>query len=316
MIKNKWKIEMWFRNFSYFIHKIDSEFILEEYLEDYLPKEYRPNFICGKAQPSETIYVSYFINQDEQTVEQHTVECDKTGFFIDEIPKHFIKNKMHYFIDSQSKIDIKDLLNEFIDQGTAILNILDLNDLETYFNDYLETINHTTEFAKKIANKAMKEIRKNIELEQIKQQVSYMKNADRVSFLESFKDLKHTILKQHRDLSLKNVDDIIISDFLTRYLIYKEKQDSYVKKDISSINKSQYFKKLVIEGLIRERKSNSQYFEIANSIKPSSHNNNSLNQSDEIDQFRQAVIGISLNLYDHNDTYFKFIRSIMKKSSR
>ena len=316
MIKNKWKIEMWFRNFSYFIHKIDSEFILEEYLEDYLPKEYRPNFICGKAQPSETIYVSYFINQDEQTVEQHTVECDKTGFFIDEIPKHFIKNKMHYFIDSQSKIDIKDLLNEFIDQGTAILNILALNDLETYFNAYLETINHTTEFAKKIANKAMKEIRKNIELEQIKQQVSYMKNADQVSFLESFKDLKHTILKQHRDLSLKNVDDIIISDFLTRYLIYKEKQDSYVKKDISSINKSQYFKKLVIEGLIRERKSNSQYFEIANSIKPSSHNNNSLNQSDEIDQFRQAVIGISLNLYDHNDTYFKFIRSIMKKSSR
>lgn len=34
MIKNKWKIEMWFRNFSYFIHKINSEFILEEYLED------------------------------------------------------------------------------------------------------------------------------------------------------------------------------------------------------------------------------------------------------------------------------------------
>ena len=34
MIKNKWKIEMWFLNFSYFIHKIDSEFILEEYLEE------------------------------------------------------------------------------------------------------------------------------------------------------------------------------------------------------------------------------------------------------------------------------------------
>ena len=75
----------------------------------------------------------------------------------------------------------------------------------------------------------MKEIRKNIELEQIKQQVSYMKNRSSL-FLESFKDLKHTILKQHRDLSLKNVDDIIISDFLTRYLIYKEKQDSYVKR--------------------------------------------------------------------------------------
>ena len=27
------------------------------------------------------LYVSYFINQDEQTVEQHTVECDKTGFY-------------------------------------------------------------------------------------------------------------------------------------------------------------------------------------------------------------------------------------------
>ncbi|EFV88250.1 transposase [Staphylococcus epidermidis UC7032] len=162
MLKNKWKIELWFQIFSYFIHKIDSDFILEEYLDDYLPKEYRPNFICGKAQPSETIYVRYFINQDEKTV-----ECDKTGFFIDEIPKHFIKNKMFYFIDSQSKIDIKDLLNEFIDQGTVILNILDLNDLETYFNDYLETINHVTGFAKKIANKAMKEIRKNIKLEQI-----------------------------------------------------------------------------------------------------------------------------------------------------
>ncbi|MGV1143719.1 hypothetical protein ACV56Z_11260 [Staphylococcus aureus] len=123
----------------------------------------------------------------------------------------------------------------------------------------------------------MKEIQKNIELEKIKQRVNYIRNEDQLS-LESFKDLKHRILKQHRDLSLENIDDIIISDFLTRYLIYKEKQDSYVKKDISSINKSQYFKKLVIEGLIKERKSNSQYFEIANSIKPSSHNNNSLNQ--------------------------------------
>ncbi|HGO2005692.1 TPA: hypothetical protein ACK0IK_002783 [Staphylococcus aureus] len=107
MIKNKWKIEMWFRNFSYFIHKIDSEFILEEYLEDYLPKEYRPNFICGKAQPSETIYVSYFINQDEQTVEQHTVECDKTGFFIDEIPKHFIKIKCIILLIVKVKLILK-----------------------------------------------------------------------------------------------------------------------------------------------------------------------------------------------------------------
>ncbi|MGT2356863.1 hypothetical protein ACVPOS_02940 [Staphylococcus aureus] len=48
------------------------------------------------------------------------MECDKIGFFIDEIPKHFIKNEMYYFIDSQSKIDIKDLLNEFIDEASYL----------------------------------------------------------------------------------------------------------------------------------------------------------------------------------------------------
>ncbi|HCZ4220269.1 TPA: hypothetical protein O2573_000930, partial [Staphylococcus aureus] len=90
----------------------------------------------------------------------------------------------------------------------------------------------------------------------------------------------------------------------------------YVKKNISNLNKSNYFKQLVTEGLIKERTSNSQYFEIANSIKPSIHNKYSLNQSDELDQFRQAVIGISLNLYDQNDTYFKFIRSILTEKSR
>ena len=75
---------MWFRNFSYFIHKIDSEFILEEYLEDIYLKNTDQILYVEKPNLAETIYVSYFINQDEQTVEQHTVECDKTGF-IDEI---------------------------------------------------------------------------------------------------------------------------------------------------------------------------------------------------------------------------------------
>lgn len=51
----------------------------------------------------------------------------------------------------------------------------------------------------------------------------------------------------------------------------QRKQDSYVKKNISNVNKSKYFKQLVTEGLIKERTSNSQYFEIANSIKPSTH---------------------------------------------
>ncbi|MGT2356864.1 hypothetical protein ACVPOS_02945 [Staphylococcus aureus] len=62
----------------------------------------------------------------------------------------------------------------------------------------------------------MKEIQKNIELEKIKQRVNYIRNEDQVSSLENFKDLKHTILKQHRDLSLENIDDIIISDFLNK----------------------------------------------------------------------------------------------------
>lgn len=128
--------------------------------------------------------------------------------------------------------------------------------------------------------------------------------------------MKDIIIEIHQDLSRENFDDVVTSNFLTKYLIYKEKQDSYVKKNISNVNKSKYFKQLVTEGLIKERTSNSQYFEIANSIKPSTHKKDSLNQSDELDQFRQAIIGISLNLYDQNDTYFKFIRSILTNKSR
>lgn len=128
--------------------------------------------------------------------------------------------------------------------------------------------------------------------------------------------MKDIIIEIHQDLSRENFDDVVTSNFLTKYLIYKEKQDSYVKKNISNINKSKYFKQLVTDGLIKERTSNSQYFEITNSIKPSTHKKDSLNQSDELDQFRQAIIGISLNLYDQNDTYFKFIRSILTNKSR
>lgn len=128
--------------------------------------------------------------------------------------------------------------------------------------------------------------------------------------------MKDIIIEIHQDLSRENFDDVVTSNFLTKYLIYKEKQDSYVKKNISNVNKSKYFKQLVTEGLIKERTSNSQYFEIANSIKPSTHKKDSLNQSDELDQFRQSIIGISLNLYDQNDTYFKFIRSILTNKSR
>ena len=49
MLKNKWKIELWFQSFSYFIHKIDSDFILEEYLDDYLPKRIPTKFYMWKS---------------------------------------------------------------------------------------------------------------------------------------------------------------------------------------------------------------------------------------------------------------------------
>ncbi|MDU0462290.1 MULTISPECIES: hypothetical protein [Staphylococcus] len=188
--------------------------------------------------------------------------------------------------------------------------------LDTYFIEFLATINKTTYFAKKIANNTIKQIQENINLKKAKHKIDYEKTVDNVSSWNTFKNLKDIIIEIHQDLSRENFDDVVTSNFLTKYLIYKEKQDSYAKKNISNINKSKYFKQLVTDGLIKERTSNSQYFEITNSIKPSTHKKDSLNQSDDLDQFRQAIIGISLNLYDQNDTYFKFIRSILTNKSR
>lgn len=316
MIKNKWKIELWFQFFSYFIHKIDSEFILKEYAQHILPEEMRTNYVVGEAQPNETIYISYFVNTSDQNIERHTVKCTEKGIFIDKIPSDFTKDNLTYSIDSQSMVDIDELSKEIVDQGVDVLKVLEPKTLDIYFTDFLATINNTTNFAKKVANNTIKQIRENIELKKANYRIDYEKAIDDVSSLESFINLKDTILETHQDLSKENFDDVLISDFLTKYLIYKEKQDSYVKKNISNLNKSNYFKQLVTEVLIKERTSNSQYFEIANSIKPSIHNKYSLNQSDELDQFRQAVIGISLNLYDQNDTYFKFIRSILTEKSR
>lgn len=142
------------------------------------------------------------------------------------------------------------------------------------------------------------------------------KNKDKLNSSSEFNKLKNEIIKNHQDVTAESYNDILISDFLAKYLVYKEKQDSYIKKDISNLNKSNYFKKLISNGLIKERKSDSQYFDIANSIKPSTHKNDSLEQSDNIDQFRQAAIGVSLYLYDKNDPYFKFIRSIANESLR
>lgn len=316
MIKNKWKIELWFQSFSYFIHKINSEFILKEYAKDILPEEIKTNYVVGEAQPNETIYISYFVNTSNQNIEQHTVKCSEEGIFIDKIPSGFTKDNLRYSIDSQSMVDIDELSNEIIDQGVDVLEVLELTILDTYFTEFLATINKTTDFAKKIANNTIKQIQENIDLKKAKYKIDYEKTVDNVSSWNTFKNLKDIIIEIHQDLSRENFDDVVTSNFLTKYLIYKEKQDSYVKKNISNVNKSKYFKQLVTEGLIKERTSNSQYFEIANSIKPSTHKKDSLNQSDELDQFRQSIIGISLNLYDQNDTYFKFIRSILTNKSR
>ncbi|MGS0643834.1 hypothetical protein [Staphylococcus hominis] len=316
MIKNKWKIEMWFQSFNYFIHKIDYEFILKEYAKDILPEETKTNYVVGEAQPNETIYISYFVNTSDQNIEQHTVKCSEEGIFIDKIPSGFTKDNLTYYIDSQSMVDIDELSNEIIDQGVDVLEVLESKILDTYFTEFLATINKTTDFAKKIANNTIKQIQENINLKKAKYKIDYEKTVDNVSSWNTFKNLKDIIIEIHQDLSRENFDDVVTSNFLTKYLIYKEKQDSYVKKNISNVNKSKYFKQLVTEGLIKERTSNSQYFDIANSIKPSSHKKDTLNQSDELNQFNQAVVGISLHLFDNKDTYFKFIRSILEKQTR
>lgn len=167
MIKNKWKIELWFQSFSYFIHKINSEFILKEYAKDILPEEIKTNYVVGEAQPNETIYISYFVNTSNQNIEQHTVKCSEEGIFIDKIPSGFTKDTLPYSIDSQSMVDIDELSNEIIDQGVDALEVLESTILDTYFTEFLATINKTTDFAKKIANNTIKQIQENINLKKL-----------------------------------------------------------------------------------------------------------------------------------------------------
>ena len=221
MIKNKWKIEMWFQSFNYFIHKIDYEFILKEYAKDILPEEIGTNYVVGEAQPNETIYISYFINTSDQNIEQHTVKCSEEGIFIDKIPSGFTKDTLPYSIDSQSMVDIDELSNEIIDQGVDALEVLESTILDTYFTEFLATINKTTDFAKKIANNTIKQIQENINLKKAKYKIDYEKTVDNVSSWNTFKSLKDIIIEIHQDLSRENFDDVVTSNFLTKYLIYK-----------------------------------------------------------------------------------------------
>lgn len=56
---------------------------------------------------------------------------------------------MPYSIDSQSMVDIDELSNEIIDQGVDALEVLESTILDTYFTEFLATINKTTDFAKR-----------------------------------------------------------------------------------------------------------------------------------------------------------------------
>lgn len=315
MIKNKWKIELWFQKFNYFIHKISNEFEPESIIFD------KNNLIKGRSLPNETVYISYFVNQPDQIIEQHTVKSDKNGNFTDHLPNlgtygNFKSNKLSYSIDSQSKIDIDDISQEIVEEGSSVLLSLDLKTIESYFDEFLLAISDKTEFAKQTAENVRRQIMGEINLKKWDIQIKMNKNKDKLNSSSEFNKLKNEIIKNHQDLTAESYNDILISDFLTKYLVYKEKQDSYLEKGILSQNKSNYFIKLINKNLIKQRKSDSQYFEIANSIKPSTHKNGSLEQSDNIDQFRQAAIGVSLYLYDKNDPYFKFIRSIANESLR
>ncbi len=77
-------------------------------------------------------------------------------------------------------------------------------------------------------------------------------NNDKLNSSSEFNKLKNEIIKNHQYLTAESYNDILISDFLTKYLVYKEKQDFYIKKDISILNKSNYFIKLINKNLIKQ----------------------------------------------------------------
>lgn len=64
-------------------------------------------------------------------------------------------------------VDIDELSNEIIDQGVDALEVLEPTILDTYFTEFLATINKTTDFAKKIANNTIKQIQENINLKKL-----------------------------------------------------------------------------------------------------------------------------------------------------
>ncbi|PTG36354.1 hypothetical protein BUY15_10950, partial [Staphylococcus chromogenes] len=194
MIKNKWKIELWFQKFNYFIHKISNEFVPERITFN----EY--NLIKGQSLPNETVYISYFVNQPDQIIEQHTVKSDSNGIFTDNVPniyqsEIFKNDKLSFFIDSQSKIDIDDISQEIVEEGSSVLLFLDLKTIESYFDEFLLAISDKTEFAKQTAENVRRQIMGEINLKKWDIQMKMNKNKDKLNSSSEFNKLKNEIIK-------------------------------------------------------------------------------------------------------------------------
>lgn len=328
MEKESWKFELWYNSFSVFIQKINNEFKHPKILF------VDSNMLHGIFKPNTKIYLYYEVNNEHQNLLQRTLTTDSHGYFKNKIPnelvseldlKHItlsqwtnmhniysLKYKLH--IETDTSIAIEEILNDYINNAGDILKNFNTNDIKSHFDSFLKRIEDFSDIAKEYADTAFNEILKDMELKQaiLKQDIS-MTNS--INQSKDFLHLKESISNIHPLLDCEKYDDFYDANFFTKYIVYKVKQDDYHSKK-PSLNKTKYFKHLVTEGLIEERKSNSQYFEIANAIKPSRHKENTLNQSDELNNLNQSAIGISLYLYDKNDKYFKFMQSIYDKKKK
>ena len=328
MEKELWQFELWYNSFSVFIQKINNEFKHPKIeCVDF-------NMLQGKFEPNKKIYLYYNVNNEQQNFLQRTLTTDSSGFFKDRIPselvseldlKHItysrwtnmrniysLKCKLH--LETDTSIAIEEILNDYINNAVDIVKNFDNEDIKAHFDNFLNRIKDFSDVAIEYADTAFKEILKDMELKQaiLKED---LRNANSIIQSQEFLKLKESISNIHPLLDCEKYDDFYDANFFTKYIIYKVKQDEYQSKK-PSMNKTKYFTHLVTEGLIKERRSNSQYFEIANAIKPSKHKEKTINQSDELNTFNQSAIGISLYLYDKNDKYFKFMQSIFDKKKK
>ncbi|PTG11339.1 hypothetical protein BU646_11620, partial [Staphylococcus chromogenes] len=152
---------------------------------------------------------SYFVNQPDQIIEQHTVKSDSNGIFTDNVPniyqsEIFKNDKLSFFIDSQSKIDIDDISLEIVEEGSSVLLFLDLKTIESYFDEFLLAIKDKTEFAKQTAENVIRQIMGEINLKKCDIQIKMDKNKDKLNSSSEFNKLKNEIIKNHQDLTAES----------------------------------------------------------------------------------------------------------------